>query len=244
MIDVAEPMPATEATLTIDDLASASQVPSRTIRYYQSKGVLPKPEIRGRVAYYGEPHLDRLKLIASLQDRGLQIDAIREVLSRADRGEVDVTEWLGIDAQLREPWVEDRPTTVSEDEVFEIAGRRRAGLLADLLRTKLVERRGNVFFVPSPALLRIAGRLETAGVDVAAAVKGGEILRKHLDRGARDLVEMFVKSGDMTIDPELVAAVRPAVLDAVHLVFAQAMEREIRGLVESGKTARVKKRKR
>ncbi|HEY8073477.1 MAG TPA: MerR family transcriptional regulator [Labilithrix sp.] len=233
-----------EATLTIDDLASSSQVPSRTIRFYQSKGVLPKPEIRGRVAYYGEPHLDRLKLIAQLQDRGLQIDAIREVLTRVDRGEVDVTDWLGIDAQLREPWVDDKPTTVGEDQVYEIVGRRRVGLLADLLRSKLVERRGHVYLVPSPALLTIAGRLEAAGVDIVEAVKGGELLKKHLERAARDLIELFVKRGDMIVDPELVAAVRPAVLDAVHLVFAQAMEREIRGLVESGKTARVKKRRR
>ena len=39
--------------LTIDELAAQSRVPSRTIRYYQSKGVLPPPEIKGRVAYYG-----------------------------------------------------------------------------------------------------------------------------------------------------------------------------------------------
>jgi len=41
------------AEYTIDDLASVSQVPSRTIRFYQSKGVLPKPVIKGRVAFYG-----------------------------------------------------------------------------------------------------------------------------------------------------------------------------------------------
>ena len=79
---------------TIDELAAASQVPSRTIRFYQSKGALPHPQIRGRVAYYGPAHIERLKLIASLQDRGLRIDAIRELTSRIDRGELDVNEWL------------------------------------------------------------------------------------------------------------------------------------------------------
>jgi DNA-binding transcriptional MerR regulator len=232
-----------EATMTIDDLASVSQVPSRTIRFYQSKGVLPGPEIRGRVAYYGDPHVDRLKLIASLQDRGLRIEAIRDLVTRIDKGELDVGEWLGLDAQLQQPWADDRPATVSEDELYELAGRRRAGLLADLLRGKLVERRGNVFFVPSPALLRIAGRLETAGVDVDAVVKGGEILKKHLDRAARDMTDLFVKQAGTEIDPDGLAEVRPAVLDAVRVVFAQAMEREVRTLVESGKTARVAKKK-
>ena len=33
---------------TIDELTAATGVPSRTIRFYQSKGTLEKPEIRGR----------------------------------------------------------------------------------------------------------------------------------------------------------------------------------------------------
>ncbi len=77
------------AGLTIDDLAGASKVPSRTIRFYQSKGLLPKPVIRGRVAFYDKAHLERLELIASLQDRGLRIEAIRDLVTRMDRGELD-----------------------------------------------------------------------------------------------------------------------------------------------------------
>ena len=42
---------------TIDELAAATAIPSRTIRFYQSSGVLPKPEKRGRVAFYGPAHL-------------------------------------------------------------------------------------------------------------------------------------------------------------------------------------------
>src|SRR5258708_24418105 len=34
---------------TIDELASTARVPSRTIRFYQSRGALMPPEIRGRV---------------------------------------------------------------------------------------------------------------------------------------------------------------------------------------------------
>ena len=45
-----------------------------------ASGALMPPEIRGRVAYYGPAHVERLKLIAQLQDRGLRIDAIRDLL--------------------------------------------------------------------------------------------------------------------------------------------------------------------
>ena len=43
---------------TIDELAAASHVPSRTIRFYQSKGVLMAPQIKGRVAFYGDEHVE------------------------------------------------------------------------------------------------------------------------------------------------------------------------------------------
>ena len=55
-----------EQQLTIDELAAASKVASRTIRFYQSRGALMPPAIKGRVAYYGQPHVERLKLIAQL----------------------------------------------------------------------------------------------------------------------------------------------------------------------------------
>lgn len=235
---------ATEGEYTIDELTAASGVPSRTIRFYQSKGALPRPEIKGRVAYYGPLHVERLKLIAQLQDRGLRIDAIRELTARIDKGEVDVNEWLGLTAELTAPWADDRPRTVTEAELFEIAGIKRPGLLADLLRLKLARRAGDVFVVPSPALLHVAARLEAAGVDVETAAGGAEILRKHMARAAEDLSEYFIKraraeglgkdGSDMTAAFE---ALRPMGLEAVRVVFGQEMERVLRGLVDSGKAA-------
>src|SRR5450755_873683 len=138
---------------TIDELAAAAKVPSRTIRFYQSRGALPAPEIRGRVAFYGPAHLDRLKLIAQLQDRGLRIDAIRDLVVSIDRGELDLAEWLGVEQQMQAPWANDQPRTVNEAELYDIAGTRRPGLLADLVRARLVERHGDVYLLRSPALL-------------------------------------------------------------------------------------------
>ncbi|MGH7270299.1 MAG: MerR family transcriptional regulator, partial [Polyangiaceae bacterium] len=145
---------------TIDELAASAKVPSRTIRFYQSRGALMPPEIRGRVAYYGPAHIERLKLIAQLQDRGLRIEAIRDLLTSIDRGEVDLAEWLGVERQVQAPWANDQPRTLTEEELYQLAGSRRPGLLADLLRTGTIERRGDVYLVESPALLAIAMKLE------------------------------------------------------------------------------------
>ena len=54
-----------EGQLTIEELASRAGTATTTVRMYQSKGLLPPPERRGRIGYYGEGHLARLRLIAS-----------------------------------------------------------------------------------------------------------------------------------------------------------------------------------
>lgn len=232
----------TETELTIDEISSLSRVASRTIRFYQSRGALMAPEIRGRVAYYGEKHLERLKLIAQLQDRGLSIDAIRDLLASIDKGETDLAEWLGVEHELQTSWANDHPRTVTETELYELAGTRRPGLIADLLRARLLERRGEVLFLLSPALLLVAMKLEATGIDLETALKGAEILRKHLAKTASELVELFVKRAtDGAIEaPDPAAmfqALRPTGLEAVRVIFGREMERALRKLLESGKIA-------
>jgi len=228
--------------LTIDELAASSRVPSRTIRFYQSRGALMAPEIRGRVAYYGAAHADRLKLIAQLQDRGLRIDAIADLMKRIDKGEVDLAAWLGVEEELNAPWAHDQPRTVTEAELYELAGERRPGLLADLARADIIERRGDVYLVASPALLAIVMRFELAGVGIETATGAASILRKHIGRAVSELVDYFVglaKDGHLpTSDArKLFETFRSSGVEAVRLLFAQEMERALRKLLGSGKMA-------
>jgi DNA-binding transcriptional MerR regulator len=236
-------------TLTIDELAAASRVPSRTIRFYQSRGALQNPEIRGRVAHYGKQHVERLKLIAQLSDRGLRIDAIGDLMKRIDRGEVDLAEWLGVEEEMQAPWALDQPRTVSEAELYDLVGSRRPGLLADLTRADIVERKGDVYFIGSPALLAIAIKLEGVGIDLETASQASAILRKHLGRAVNELVELFVgrvKEGNLGIADagKLFGAFRTVGVDAVRILFARQMEGELRKLLASGKLAEVSARAR
>jgi DNA-binding transcriptional MerR regulator len=227
---------------TIDELAAKTRVPSRTIRFYQSKGALQVPEIRGRVAYYNDAHVERLELIAKLHDRGLRIDAIGDLVKRIDRGELDLAEWLGVEAEMQAPWASDQPRTVTEAELYELTGATRPGLIAQLTRARLVERRGDVYLVPSPALLATAMKLESAGVDLETAADGAAVLRKHLGRAVGDLVDLFasrVKDGALDVGDsgKLFETLRGDGPEAVRLLFARAMEKALRDLVASGKMA-------
>jgi DNA-binding transcriptional MerR regulator len=62
--------------LTVDELAAATGMTVRTTRYYAGLGLLPAPERRGRMAYYGPEHRARLELIRSLQDHGFTLAAL------------------------------------------------------------------------------------------------------------------------------------------------------------------------
>jgi DNA-binding transcriptional MerR regulator len=236
-------MAASEAPIpgeyTIDELAAAARLPSRTIRFYQSRGALMAPEIRGRVAYYGAGHVERLKLIAQLQDRGLRMDAIRDLVASIDRGEVDLAEWLGVEQQMQASWANDQPRTVNEAELLALAGNSRPGLVSDLVRFNLVERRDDVFLVESPALLSIAMKLETAGIDLTTARDAADIVRKHVARAVSDLIALFMKraaDGHVGIaEPiKVLETLRPLGLEAVRVIFGRAMERGLRELMGSG----------
>ena len=234
---------------TIDELAAAARVPSRTIRFYQARGALQAPEIRGRVAYYAAAHLERLQLIGQLQDRGLRIAAIGDLMASIDRGEVDLAEWLGVERQVQASWSDDAPRTVTTAELYELAGSRRAGLLADLQRAGLAERRGDVHLLRSPALLAVAMKLEAAGMDLDVAAGAAAIARKHLARLAGALVDEVVgavTSGKIAAPDleDLLRTVRVAGLEAVRVLFGREMERSLRRLADSGKLAQLPARAR
>ena len=234
-----------EPEYTIDELATLARVPSRTIRFYQSEGALPKPFIRGRVAIYGRSHAERLEQIAMLQDRGLQIKAIRDVLSQAEKNGFTIQDWLGSHDQLNAPWAGDRPKVLSEGELGQLLDGHRPGLAAELLRARTIERKGDAFFVVSPALLDLALRLEKVGVTVGTTREAGLILKKHLSRLAEDLTQFFVKRGDALGDDldTSYAELRPVTLEAVRLVFAREMERAVRKANEAGAAAALVRQK-
>ncbi len=230
---------------TIDELAVETGVPSRTIRFYQAKGALPAPERRGRVAYYNDAHVERLKLVAELQDRGLHLKAIRDLLSRADAGDVSVRDWLGLGDKLRAPWSEDRPRICSREELEELIGKRSKAFVAELATTGLIRSEGDAhppsFLVKSPGLLQAVLTLHDGGFELAEAAEMTQSLRRRLSKAADEVALAFtnyVKDSTESSPGELeqsLDTVRSASLETVRLVFAQEMERALRRLVEHGK---------
>jgi DNA-binding transcriptional MerR regulator len=72
----------------VEQLAAACDVSVDTVRYYQSRGLLPQPDREGRVAWYGDVHAERIGRIRDLQRKGLTLAAIGRVV-RGELGEAD-----------------------------------------------------------------------------------------------------------------------------------------------------------
>ena len=61
---------------SLAELSRESGLPSRTIRFYISRGILPPPLVGGRDACYGQEHAERLDKIRALQKSGLTLSQI------------------------------------------------------------------------------------------------------------------------------------------------------------------------
>ncbi|MBW1875704.1 MAG: MerR family transcriptional regulator [Deltaproteobacteria bacterium] len=235
-----------EATYTIDQLAALTGVPSRTIRFYQSKGALPAPVRRGRKAYYDRTHVERLELIARLQDRGLQIRAIRNLVDQLACGQASLDDWLGFEAELRMPWSEDVPELLSDKEIQERLAGRPPGLLAALVNAGMLEREANQYLVRSPALMKMVLTLEANGIDVVAAHEATEILSRHLSKAATELglhfqehVQERVRDGGIDSSAQLLTALKPIALEAASVIFAREIQRALEQMLHEGRLAPV-----
>ena len=65
----------------VEEIARAAGVSVDTVRFYQSRGLLPPPERRGRTAIYSDHQLDLLRRIRALNRQGLTLEAVGRLLA-------------------------------------------------------------------------------------------------------------------------------------------------------------------
>ncbi|MDV5144521.1 MerR family transcriptional regulator [Streptomyces sp. SBC-4] len=86
--------------MRIGELSRRTGVSVPTIKFYVREGLLPAGELTSpNQASYGEPHVQRLRLIRALLDvGGLSVAAIRDVIVAVDDPEKSVHKVLGVAA--------------------------------------------------------------------------------------------------------------------------------------------------
>lgn len=115
----------------MEQLAAVCDVSVDTVRYYQSRGLLPPPAREGRLAWYDDAHARRIREIRSLQRKGLTLAAIKRALD----GELGRTD-LELAAAVAAARGEAEPERLLTLEAFAA----EAGVPASLIQA--VEREG------------------------------------------------------------------------------------------------------
>src|ERR1700677_3973537 len=100
--------------LTIEQLAAEVGMSVRNIRNHHTRGLLPPPEVRARVGYYGAEHVARLQLILDLQADGFNLAAIERLLSGSD-GLAE--RLLGLRHAVTTPFEAETPEVVTAEDL-------------------------------------------------------------------------------------------------------------------------------
>ncbi|MQY04968.1 MerR family transcriptional regulator [Actinomadura macrotermitis] len=239
------------ATYRIDELAHAAGTTSRHVRAFRERGVLHPPRREGRVSLYDETHLARLRLIHQLQERGHTIATIAELITAWESGH-DLADLLGVEKALTDPWSQEAPGRIDGPRLTAMffpgmTPRELDALPAGYLRWTLrraeelgfVERDGDHYTVPSPALLQVGAELVAAGVPLTTVFE----IAEKTDAGCRDIAGRFVQLAvdqgklddsshnavrqDLPEVAGLIRRLRPLSEAAVRALLARAMQAEI-----------------
>ena len=170
----------------IEQLARSAGVAVDTIRFYQGKGLLEAPRREGRVTWYGDNHLDRLRRIKELQQQGFTLTVIQRFLT----GELEPSDEALVAAVTRPA----APQTLTLTELAERSGvaepllmsLQQAGLLVPV-------EGGDEPLYPADDLLAIAAgmKLIGAGVPLGELMELGKNHAAAVDRTAREAVDLF-----------------------------------------------------
>lgn len=188
---------------TIDQLAARSGVPSRTIRQYQTTGLLPPPERKGRVGMYAENHVERLAAISRLQERGYSLAGMIDLFESwaLGRGLGHVIGEGGDRPANPEPAIDEAPVYFDHEQLLEAVpwlskvATRKAATVASLITRRVPSEMG--WIVRSPAMLTIVAELIEAGVTVSEAINLSASLQATADELASKIAAVIA-----TIEPE------------------------------------------
>jgi DNA-binding transcriptional MerR regulator len=202
----------------IDDLARAAGTTVRNVRAYQDRGLLPAATRRGRANVYEQAHLERLRLIAQLLDRGHTLAGIKELLDAWESG-TGLGGVLGLVAEVTAPWSDEEPERLTRAELIaSFQGVEDEQAFADAVRLGVLQPvppaedgstdgspdaaapgtdggddggdgAATEYLVPSPGLLAVAVELHALGVPLPAITAHLEELRTDIGHLARRFVE-------------------------------------------------------
>ena len=190
------------------------------LRFYRERGLIPPPRREGRIAWYDEHHLARLRTIAALLERGHTLNGIADLATAFESGR-DVGEVLG----LGEP-TEETPVRLSPEELADyFEGEVTPENLAAALDLGYLATDGDEIVHISRRLLDVSAALVREGVPLSAVLDTGRRVRAH----AEALADLFVEVLKEHTPQGEVDKLRPLAKSVVEAELSMALDRRLRG---------------
>lgn len=180
----------TDVWLSVDQLAARTGVPSRTIRFWTTKGLVAPPHLEGRSGRYDARHVATVELVRDLQATGFSLTAVEAVLQRLPREPTAAD--IALFGSLATPWQVEGMTELDRaalDEAFchPVTDEHLAGLEGGGMLDRIGEDR---YRIPNRLLERVR---QIAALDPPQEllVEAVAPVQEAADRLADELIAIF-----------------------------------------------------
>ncbi|WP_432099628.1 MerR family transcriptional regulator [Streptomyces sp. WAC 04229] len=212
----------------MEELAGLAGITVRTLRFYRERKLIPPPRREGRIAWYDDHHLARLRTIAALLERGHTLNGIAELADAFDHGR-DVGDLLG----LGEP-TEETPVRLTPEELAaRFEGEVTPENLAAAMDLGYLGTDGDELVHISHSLLEVSSALVREGIPLAEVLQAGARVREHADA----LAELFTALILRHAPEQDLHRLRPLARSVVEAELSLALDRRTRKRAEQTRPA-------
>ena len=202
----------------MEELARLAGITVRTLRFYRERKLIPPPRREGRIAWYDDHHLARLRTIAALLERGHTLTGIAELAEALDHGR-DVADVLGVTP------TEEEPVRLTPEELAaRFEGQVTPENLAAALDLGYLATDGDEIVHISRRLLDVSAALVREGIPLAEVLTAGARVRDHADA----LAELFTAVILRHAGEEALPRLRPLARSVVEAELSLALDRRLR----------------
>ncbi|OIK01552.1 MerR family transcriptional regulator [Streptomyces colonosanans] len=204
----------------MEELAEAAGITVRTLRFYRERKLIHPPRREGRIAWYDDSHLARLRTISALLERGHTLSGIAELAEAFDHGR-DVGDLLGLDAPT-----EETPVRLTPEALADVFGAEATpeNLTAALDLGYLGVDGDDIVHI-SRRLLDVSATLVREGIPLADVLTAARRVREHTEALADVFTDLMTAHDRSPQDAE---HLRPLAKSVVEAELSLALDRRLR----------------
>ncbi|MEU1305996.1 MerR family transcriptional regulator [Streptomyces shenzhenensis] len=202
----------------MEELARLAGITVRTLRFYRERKLLPPPRREGRIAWYDDHHLARLRTVSALLERGHTLSGIAELAEAFDHGR-DVADLLGVEGPS-----EEEPVRLTPEELAaRFEGEVTPENLAAALELGYLGTDGDEIVHISRRLLDVSSALVREGIPLADVLTAAGRVREHADA----LADMFAELVLRHAPEDDIDRLRPLARSILEAEFSLALDRRL-----------------